>query len=552
MLRQDEMEHLAAFPAPTVPDLIRLRAATDPSKVFVRLLDLSGEERVMTFAEMGQGVASAAEHVTASGAHAGDIVPVVLDTSEELLTYFFGIMASGAVPVALPVPLTPAMTAATSSALSRIGPSLVVTNFEGLAGATSGIRVIQPTRRFATASTPLPAVHPQDAAMMQFSSGTTTSPKGILLSHYNLLANCAVFGRATRATTADIAVSWLPLFHDMGLIGAVIGSMYHAATLVLMSPVTFLMRPHLWLEAISKYRGTITVAPNSAFEMCTRRVRQADAAALDLSSLRVIFCGAELIREQTIQRFVERFGPRGLDPNAFFPVYGLAENTLAVTVPDLGAGVLVDRVEMDSFAPGRRTMPSDQGTHFVGVGRPGLWHEVKVTDAEGNELEEGTIGYVRIKSPCVMKGYYRDPAATNAVIEDGWLKTNDLGYFRNGNLFICGRDSDLIIKAGRNLSPMEIEDACRHGVPELLRLAAFGIYDEQRGTEALILMAETRAAPGHEHDRLRLRVRSAVAQQCSIEVDHVWLVPPRTVPHTTSGKIQRRLCRDMWKERAAE
>jgi acyl-CoA synthetase (AMP-forming)/AMP-acid ligase II len=552
MLMRHDMEHLAALPAPTVPDLIRLRATTHPSKVFVRLLDLSGGERTMTFAEMDRGVAGAAQHLIANGVRAGDVVPVVLDTGEELLTYFFGIIASGGVPVALPVPLTPAMTAATSGALARIAPSLVVTNFEGLAGAVSGLKVIQPAGRFATPTTDLPVVHPQDAAMMQFSSGTTTSPKGILLSHYNLLANCAVFGGATRLAPADVTVSWLPLFHDMGLIGAVIGSMYHASTLVLMSPVAFLMRPHFWLEAISKYRGTITVAPNSAFEMCTRRVRDADAAALDLSSLRVIFCGAELIREQTIQRFVNRFRSSGLQPSAFFPVYGLAENTLAATVPDLGAALVVDRVEMDSFAPGRHTILSDQGTHFVGVGRPGLWHEVKVTDAEGRELEEGTIGYVRIKSPCVMMGYYKDPAATNAVIDDGWLKTNDLGYFRNGTLFICGRDSDLIIKAGRNLSPTEVEDACAHSVPEVLRLAAFGVYDEQRGTEALVLMAETKVAPGHEQDRLRLRIRSAVGQQCGIEVDHVWLVPPRTVPRTTSGKVQRRLCQEMWKERVAE
>lgn len=543
------MEHLAAFPAPTVPDLIRLRATTHPSKVFVRLLDPSGGEREMTFAEMGRGVAGAAEHLIANGVRAGDVVPVVLDTGEDLLTYFFGIMASGGIPVALPVPLTPAMTAATSSALARINPSLVVTNFEGLAGAVSALKVIQPAGRFATPTTTLPQVRPQDAAMMQFSSGTTTSPKGILLSHYNLLANCAVFGSGIRITPADVCISWLPLFHDMGLIGTVLGSMYHALTLVLMSPVAFLMRPHFWLEAISKYRGTVTVAPNSAFEMCTRRVRDADAATLDLSSLRVIFCGAELIREQTIHRFIDRFKHLGLQPSAFFPVYGLAENTLAATVPDLGAPLLVDRIELDSFAPGRRTIPSDQGTHFVGVGRPGLWHDVKVTDAEARELEEGTIGYVRIKSPCVMMGYYKDPAATNAIIEDGWLKTNDLGYFRSGTLFICGRDSDLIIKAGRNLSPTEVEDACAHSVPEVLRLAAFGVYDEQRGTEALVLMAETKVAPGYEQDRLRLRIRSAVGQQCGIEVDHVWLVPPRTVPHTTSGKIQRRLCREMWKER---
>lgn len=542
------MEHLSALRAASLPELIRLRSRTHPSKLFVRLVEPSGAEREITFAQFHRGVAAAAQHLVGHGVGPGDVVPIVLDTSEEFLNYFFGIMATRAIPVALPMPLTAPMMAATSNALSRIAPSFTVTGVEGLTDAVAGLRVIHPTQPASTAGAVPADARPQDAAMMQFSSGTTASPKGILLSHYNLLANCEVFGGAAGITEADAGISWLPLFHDMGLVGTVIGSLYYAMTLTLMSPIAFVMRPLFWLQAIGKYGATITAAPNSAFEMCMRRVNDADADGLDLSSLRVIFCGAELVREQTIRRFAGRFAAAGLRSAAFFPVYGLAESTLAVSLPEPGAEMVVDRVEADGFAPGSRAVSSDRGTHFVSVGRAGRWHEVKVMDGDGREVEEGTIGYVRIKGPCVMMRYHDDPEATAAVLDDGWLKTNDLAYMRNGNLFICGRDSDLIIKAGRNLSPTEVEDACQRLVPDLTRLAAFGVYDERQGTEMLVVMGETKVPAGPEQDRLRLRMRGILAQHCGIEVDHIWLVPPRTIPHTTSGKVQRRRCREMWKE----
>ncbi len=543
------LEHLTALHAPTVPELIRLRAATHPAKVFVRLLDMAGGAREVSFAEFHTAVAAAALGLMAHGVRCGDVVPIVLDTSLEFLSSFFGTIAAGGIPVALPVPFTPATAAATTAAVARLRPSCIVTASTELAEALPHVTLIPPQDLASRAEAPLPRLRPPDAAMMQLSSGTTAQPKGVLLSHYNLLANCHMAGHAAQLVEADSMVSWLPLFHDMGLIGTVLCPLYYAMTTTLMPPMAFIMQPQLWLRAIGRYRASVAVAPNSAFEMCSRKLGRDDTPNLDLSSLRVMFCGAELVREHTLRRFAERLAGSGFRASAFMPVYGLAESTLAVAFSPLGGGLVVDTVEASNFAPGSRTVPSNHGTHFVGVGQSLPWQRVQLTDTEGRGVEEGIVGYVRIKSPSVMMGYYNDPQATAATKEDGWLKTSDLAYLRNGTLFICGRDSDLIIKAGRNLSPAAIEDACQRLIPDLLRLAAFGVYEEERGTEVLVLMAETKQPRGADQDRLRLRIRSALAQQCGIEVDHVWLVPPRTVPRTTSGKIQRPRCREMWKAR---
>ncbi len=535
--------------AESLPALIHRQAARYGPKVFARFLVPGGQYEELSFAALDEGMCGAAEVLRGNDVTAGTPVPVILDTGPEFLLYFFGAMSMGAIPVALPVPFTAQMSGATRAQLRRIGASVVVTQFEELAGEASGARWIVPVRPGAGAPTALPKIDADDVAMMQYSSGTTGASKGILLTHRNLLTQLRFLGDAVAMKADDTGAFWLPLYHDMGIIGAVMTPLCHGFTSNLMSPFTFVRNPRFWLEAITKYRATITAAPNSAFEMCNRKVRGAEITGLDLSSMRTVFCGAELIREHTLHRFAERFASVGFRARAFLPVYGLAEATLDVTLPEPGAELIVDRVKAGTFAPGQRTIPSDQGTHYVSVGKASPGHEVVIKDADGSDLDDGIVGYVWIRGPSVMRGYYNDPEATAAVLQNGWLKTKDLAYVRNGQLFICGRDSDGIIKAGRNLSAIELEDACRQVLPDATRVAAFGAYEEETGTEAIVLMLETDVTDAAERDRLQLRIRSAVMKEVGVEVDHIWLVPRRTVPRTTSGKVQRRRCLEMWSSR---
>lgn len=390
---------------------------------------------------------------------------------------------------------------------------------------------------------------PDDLAFLQFTSGSTSKPKGVMVTHRNLVANATSFlgkhGLDRRPN--EVAVSWLPLFHDMGLIGFVFGTLVYDIEPVILPTETFARSPGLWLETISKYKASITFAPNFAYGLVTKRVKAKDLESLDLSSMRVAGCGAEPIRAQTLKEFAEKFAPAGFPATALMPAYGMAESTLAITFHPVGTEMIVDRVDGDAMRRGEATPASADSAvvlEVVGCGKPFPGHELAVVDDDGAPLPERRVGQVVSRGPSITPGYFDNPEATAEAIRDGWLQTGDLGYFADGHLFICGRMKDLIIIRGANFYPQDLEwavsdlEGVRRG-----NVVAFSVVSD--GTEELVVAAESNSA---DAARLREEIKSAISSRFGVTPFHVAMVGLGALPKTSSGKAQRRKSKAMFEE----
>ncbi|MDE3217130.1 MAG: AMP-binding protein, partial [Gemmatimonadota bacterium] len=395
------------------------------------------------------------------------------------------------------------------------------------------------------------------AALIQYTSGSTGDPKGVVLTHANLLANIRAIADGVDMRPTDAIVSWLPLYHDMGLIGAWLTGLVQGLPIGLMSPLAFLARPERWLWAIHQERASLCAAPNFAYDLCVRKVRDEAIEGLDLSTWRCALNGSEPVSAATLDRFSERFARHGFRRGAMMPVYGLAESSVALCFPPPGREPRVDAVAREPFRRRGRAEPAAGGDptalQFVSVGRPLAGHEVRLTD-DGAEVPDRAVGHLHFRGPSCMQGYYRNPDATARVIgADGWIDSGDLAYRADGELYVTGRSKDLIIKGGRNLVPQEIEevaggvDGIRNGC-----VAAFGVPDPSTGTEKLVVLAETRVDRPESRDRLEHDVIEAVSVQVGVPPDVVRIVPPGTVPKTPSGKIRRSAARDAFMDGAEE
>ncbi|MGI9260956.1 MAG: AMP-binding protein, partial [Woeseiaceae bacterium] len=388
-----------------------------------------------------------------------------------------------------------------------------------------------------------------DIALLQYTSGSTGAPKGVALSHANVLANVNAIGRAINFSAQDVGVSWLPLYHDMGLIG-MLTTQYWESSMVVMSPLDFARDPSIWLRAISEHKGTLSPAPNFAYRRCLR-LDDDQLGEMDLSSWRLALCGAEHVDADTVQTFTARFAAHGFQSNAFYPVYGLAEHTLAVSFPPLGTEPVVDSIDRDRLAVTdiATTIDKDHDSalSFVSVGIPLEGVTVEIRDEAGEPMKEGHIGELFIQSDCVMQGYFQDVAATAKVLSDGWLKTGDLGYFRNGMLYISGRIKDMIIRNGRKYYPHDIELAATN-VPGVRagRVTAFSLMAEA-GKEHLVVLAETNDRKKTNDVEFMRRIGTAVAKRIGFRPDEVALCPCGALPITSSGKVRRRLARDLFR-----
>jgi acyl-CoA synthetase (AMP-forming)/AMP-acid ligase II len=392
---------------------------------------------------------------------------------------------------------------------------------------------------------------PGDPALIQYTSGSTGDPKGVLLSHANILANIRAIGQALAVRPDDLTVSWLPLYHDMGLIGAWLGSLYHGVPLVLMSPLAFLSRPSRWLSAVHAHRGTVSAAPNFAFDLCVHKIQDDEIQGLDLQSWRLAMNGSEAVSAETIERFVRRFTPFGFSPSAMCPVYGLAESSVALTMSPLNRPARVDALVREPFERRREIRPADaadrHALRFVACGLPLPDHQVRIVDAAGQPLGERTEGHVQFRGPSVTSGYFRNPEATGAVTHDGWMDSGDLGYLADRELFITGRVKDIIIQAGRNICAQEVEEAA--GAAAGIRkgcVAALGIHDPVLGTERLVVVAETRERDRARWDALRAAMQHVVTAAIGVPPDEVVISRPGTVLKTPSGKIRRSAIRDAY------
>jgi fatty-acyl-CoA synthase len=399
-----------------------------------------------------------------------------------------------------------------------------------------------------------PPDDPERLAILQFTSGSTAAPKGVILPDRCLGANLDAIVAGAQITSADRAVSWLPLYHDMGLIGLLMAPMLHGFELVLGAPQDFLARPACWLEWISEYRGTITAGPNFSYALAARALRR--AGSLDLSSWRLALNGAETVDPNAVESFCAAAAPFGFDARAAYPVFGMAEATLAVTFPAVGDGMAVDAVDRYTLEHDRRAVaPAVDAAptsvrRLAKLGRPLDGFELRIVDpATGAVRAERVVGELELRGPSVTPGYYRNPEATAATFDDGWLRTGDLAYLVDGELVVCGRQKDVIIVGGRNVFPEDVERAAAsvEGV-RVGNVIAFG-SDRKRGREAIVVVAETKTDDLHAvHDSVVTKVRDAVG----VPPVEVVLVRPGSLPKTSSGKLQRSLCRDRYHENELE
>lgn len=386
-------------------------------------------------------------------------------------------------------------------------------------------------------------------ALLQYTSGTTGVPRGVTLSHANLMANQQLLMDTFDFKQDDRGLCWLPLYHDMGLIGGVLQTVFVGGPCALMSPLTFLQRPMRWLEAISKLRATISMAPNFAFELCARR-GGTTAQELDLSSWRVAICGGEPIREEVLTRFTDAFSPYGFSPSAFAPCYGLAESTLLATAPDKGSKIISTKL------PRAADEPSSHGGRFhVCCGKPTKGHEIAIVDPQSRErIAQGSEGEIWLKGPSVAKGYWRRKEETAEMFHaeiageppgGGWLRTGDLGFIDLHGLFVTGRRKDLIILRGANIDPLDVEMVARASHESLANsfAAAFGIEGDETEAVVLIVEVDRSVMRSREFGPLVEAAVRALNRIFGFKLHDMVLVAPGSLPRTTSGKIQRHLCR---------
>ncbi|WP_222869962.1 fatty acyl-AMP ligase [Actinomadura decatromicini] len=393
-------------------------------------------------------------------------------------------------------------------------------------------------------------------AFLQYTSGSTSEPKGVMVTHGNLLTNGEEIKRRIEGTSDTVGVGWVPHYHDMGLVGQFLQPLYLGCRYVFTSPITFIKRPVLWLELISRYRGTITVAPNFGYELALRRVTDAQLDGLDLSSLRVVKNGAEPVRAATLERIAERFAPAGFRPAMWMPCYGMAETTLLITAAPLGGGPLVRGFDAGELALGRAVPAADDAgdgetRRLVSCGRP-VTLDVGVVDPETRaRLPDGLVGEIWVRGGSVAAGYWANPAATGAAFGartsegDGpYLRTGDLGFRFDGELYVTGRIKDLIIVNGRNIHAHDVEEVARDVHPAVLATAAFTVDGGDAEHVVVVQEISTRAAAGTPLDELASLVKAKVARAFDLPALSVVLAGRGTVRRTTSGKLQRGLTRE--------
>ncbi len=556
----------AAPPLPaTLLEALDWQATKQPERTHILLADRETRAEPITFGDLRAEATAVAAGLIRRGVRPGEAVAIMLPTGRDFFAAFYGALYAHAVPVPLYPPARPSQI---ESHLRRVAG--ILTNCESrilltfdrvkplaylLRSLSTKLETILTVAEAseAHAAFPTPAAQPSDTAFLQYTSGSTGQPKGVVLTHANLLSNLHAMQRATGITSADCFVSWLPLYHDMGLIGACLGALVFGYPLVLMSPFAFLSRPVRWLRTIDRHRATLTAAPNFAYEMCINKIDDTALAGLDLSCLRFAFNGAETVSAHTLERFAERFAPFGLRRSALMPVYGLAECALGLTFPPPDRGPLIDRIDRDTFLRDGRASGAGgmdrAALAVVSCGRPIPGHEIRIADAAGRPLPERMQGRIEFQGPSATSGYFNNPTETGRLFDGPWLDTGDLGYLAGGELYITGRAKDLIIRGGHNIHPQELEEAVGQ-LPEVRKgaVVVFAATDRSRGTERVVMLVETREQPAPASGDLIARINRLAVDLIGLPIDEVVLVPPRTVLKTSSGKIRRAACREAYEQ----
>jgi acyl-CoA synthetase (AMP-forming)/AMP-acid ligase II len=558
-----------SYGAESLTQILRQRARQSADAVAFRFVHGDGQTEEVTYAELDRRArAVAASLVDATGGRAEPAL-LLYAPGVDYLTGLIGCFYAGLPAVPAFPPGTTRLPRTMSRLLSIIedaGVRLVLTTAENapivaewfpstVAGrapqviATDVIDIVD--------GGPSHEVAPGSLALVQYTSGSTALPRGVMLTHAQVIANCADIARGFGIHAASSGAFWLPPYHDMGLIGGILTPLAIGIPVTFMSPVAFLRRPVSWLQMVSRYQATITGGPNFAYDLCVRRVTDSDIEGLDLTSVELTFTGAEPVRRDTIERFVERFAPSGLRAESFYPCYGLAEATLYVTGgTPLGGwrsvSVARDALELEGVA--RLATPGEPARGLVGCGTPDPDTELLIIDPAHHEpLDTGVVGEIWISSPSVANGYWGRPdessdafGAMTTTGEGPFLRTGDLGFVLDGELFVTGRMKDLIVINGHNYHPIDIEQVCDASVTGIRSNcgAAFGVEDDERSVEQLVVVYEVAPRTGEDQHREILEaIRRTVSKEVNVSPHTIVLIAPRTIPKTSSGKVQRWLCR---------
>jgi len=540
------------------------------TKTGYRFIDESSDaEPFFTHGGIERASARYGGALQALGLRQGDRVALILPDNADFVFAFLGAIRAGIIPVPIYPPTGLGKLAGylenTLHIVAKSGSKILLTNAEikrmlgTIAADAPNLQKVVAVETIRGSREDLkPAkVSLDDTCFLQFTSGSTSRPKGVILTHANLAANVRTImqlGLGVR-DSVDSGVSWLPLYHDMGLIGFVIAPLYHVNTITFLPPLLFLKRPARWLETLSRHRGSISFGPNFAYALCVKRIKESEMAGLDLSSWRVAGCGAEPIRAENLRAFADKFAPVGFSDKAFTCCYGMAESTLAISFSKVGQGVKTDVVDGETLWSKGRAEPiaegSPQAAAIVECGEQFEDHEIGVFDPTDEEsqrpLGNRQVGELRLKGPSVTSGYFNEPELTKMAFAGGWLRTGDLGYLADGKVFICGRSKEVIIVNGRNYYPQDLEweaskvDGVRKG-----NVIAFGTMKPHNDRERVIIAFETSVSGEPEKQALKAEVRRVVQQAMGLTVDDVVPLAAGVLPKTSSGKLQRAKTRELY------
>jgi fatty-acyl-CoA synthase len=550
---------------PTFANLLKEHYEKTPDKICITLL-FSGQPDVpITYRELIHGAAGYIKTYRENGVQPGDVVTLILQHGTDILFAHYGAILHGAIPSIMPYlteKLLPERYRAELAALVSVTqPTAIVTYTEFEAEVRSALKPGEDSVKAVIVSE---KVHPpcepdmasfggftrkpEDVAILQHSSGTTGLQKGVALSHQAILNHLTNYGKAIRLTEEDIFVSWLPLYHDMGLIACWLMPILMGNHLVLMSPFDWVRGPYRLFQAVSKFRGTLSWMPNFAYNFCTQKVRDRDLEGVDLSSWRAITNAAEVIRWESHVDFYERFKNYGLRFESLATLYGMAENVFAMVQGGINEPVGYEDIDRDSLQIDKIAKPAEPGKPFVrmvGNGKTIPNTQIRIVDPKGNDLPDRHVGEVAMKSDCMLTEYYHRPDITKKSFIGEWYLSGDYGYQVEGQVYITGRKKDLIIVGGKNIYPQDLE-LLAYEVPGVHpgRASAFGVYNDDTGTEDVVMVAEVDSEDPAEHQRIANEVRAMVTRGSAVALRYVHIVKAPWLVKTSSGKTARSANRD--------
>jgi fatty-acyl-CoA synthase len=534
------------------------RGVTDIGFTFVGAKG-PGQDLFLSFDGVRGASQKRAAHFLREGLRRGDRIALVVPEGEHFIPAFLGALWMGAVPVPLYPPLSLGKLDSFMDALVTIlnvaKPKALVTTERvakilwsavGRIPSLEKVIIAEELQREPEGALPeAEKFADDDLAFLQFTSGSTALPKGVMVTHGSLAANChaIVPGSLHADPKTDVAVSWLPLYHDMGLIGCVLAPVAYGIPCVYIATLSFIKNATIWLETIHNYKGTLSFAPNFAYALVTKRARPEQLARWDLSRMRVFGCGAEPINPVTMRAFADKFAAAGLKPEALLPCYGMAEATLAMAFIRVDEPLRTDRIDPARYHEDKKAAPaSGEGLEIVNCGHAMPGHEISIQDEDGRMLPERSVGEICFKGPSVAKGYWENPEATREAGFGGWLRTGDLGYLADGEVYISGRLKDILIINGRNYYPQRIEWLIDE-LPGVRKGSAVVFTRPGLSSEEIVVAAETRE---QDQATLKAAIASRISEEFQLSVADVALVPPGSLPKTSSGKLQRRKTRDQY------